>query len=169
MAARDATPRLFSKSSDQTVLFSTRSTPISAVTAGSRVTVFTSLVEVRHPISPPHPIYRKTLAWVLPRTLTESIFPTCDTQIETSVRVVRRTSVERLQVGRNKALRSSGRLVHVALCRNCADSFRPTPRVTTLGRSLPADHLKSDRSQGTNANRPPPLALECSTGSFRPE
>lgn len=68
-------------------LFSTRSTPISTATSGSGATVFTSLMEGRPPISPPYPIYRKTVAWVLPRTTTESIFPAWDTQIETGVLV----------------------------------------------------------------------------------
>ena len=68
-------------------LFSTRSTPISTATSGSGVMAFTSLMEGRPPISPPCPIYRKTIAWVLPRTTTESIFPAWGTQIETGVRV----------------------------------------------------------------------------------
>ena len=87
LAAREATPRLFGKSPDQLVLFSTRSTPISTAKPGSGVTAFTSRAESRHPIFPPHPIYRKAVARVLPRMPAGSIFPASVTQIETTVRV----------------------------------------------------------------------------------
>jgi len=58
-------------------------------------------------------------------------------------RVLKRTAVDSLPVGRNKALHSSGSSVTFGPCRNCEDLFRPTFGVPASGRFLTAGRLKA--------------------------